>query len=83
MKKYRKKPVIVEAIQLTEENWAEVSDFMLEANAILFSGQCKIIIATLEGDMTAQSGDWIIKGTQGEFYPCKPASFADTFEEVE
>lgn len=41
-----------------------------------------INIKTSEGTMLAQIGDYIILGTQGEFYPCKPASFADTFEEV-
>lgn len=42
-----------------------------------------ISIGTLEGDMFALAGDWIIRGTRGEFYPCKPGPFADTFEEVE
>lgn len=42
-----------------------------------------IAIETLEGTMLANPGDWIIRGTQGEFYPCKPAAFADTFERVD
>lgn len=41
-----------------------------------------LLIATLEGVMQAKPGDWIIRGTQGEFYPCKPDAFAATFEEV-
>lgn len=45
---------------------------------------CKlgILIPTLEGDMLGIEGDWIIKGTEGEFYPCKPAAFAATFEPI-
>lgn len=42
-----------------------------------------LIIETLEGEMRADPGDWIIRGTEGEFYPCKPAAFAATFEMVE
>src|SRR5438105_4286987 len=42
-----------------------------------------LVIHTLEGDMTAQEGDWIIKGVKGEFYPCKPDIFAATYEPVE
>lgn len=42
-----------------------------------------ILIATLEGVMTAKPGDWVIKGVQGEFYPCKPDIFAETYEPVE
>ncbi|NKR80185.1 hypothetical protein GS491_23570 [Rhodococcus hoagii] len=41
-----------------------------------------VIIATLEGVMQAKPGDWVVRGTRGEFYPCKPGPFADTFEEV-
>lgn len=42
-----------------------------------------LLIATLEGVMQAKPGDWIIKGVQGEFYPCKPDIFAETYEPVE
>lgn len=42
----------------------------------------QIVIRTLEGDMKANLGDWIIRGVQGEFYPCKPDIFAATYEEV-
>lgn len=42
-----------------------------------------MLIPTLEGDMKVSRGDWIIRGVQGEFYPCKPDIFTETYEEVE
>lgn len=45
-------------------------------------GPFGITIRTLEGDMTASPGDWIIRGVQGEFYPCKPDIFEATYEPV-
>ena len=79
MAKYRKKPVVVEAVQWTGNNWGELTDFMHDAYGV--EGQ-KITIVTLEGTMTADVGDWIIKGVKGEFYPCKPDIFEATYEEV-
>ena len=78
--KYRKKPVEIEAIQLTALNLSEIEEFVggdLEVRA----GQ--VVIATLEGAMHASLGDWIIRGVAGEFYPCKPDIFAETYEEVD
>jgi hypothetical protein len=46
-------------------------------------GRGQFLIQTLEGDMHANPGDWIIKGVKGEFYPCKPDIFAATYEAVE
>jgi len=87
MPTYRKKPVEVEAFQLPEKNdyyvrpfheWAEDSGFTEYE-----SGRDQsLIIKTLEGDMEAQPGDWIIKGIAGEFYPCKPDIFEATYEPV-
>ena len=79
--KYRKKPVVVEAVRWNGNNHKEVIDFA--ENKIWFDGLGNIWIATLEGDMVAKTGDYIIKGVQGEFYPCKPDIFAETYEEVE
>lgn len=79
--KYRKKPVVVEAVRWTGNNHKEVIDFA--ENKIWFDELGNIWIATLEGDMVAKKGDYIIKGVQGEFYPCKPDIFAETYEEVE
>lgn len=79
MKKYRKKPLVIEAVQFTGGNGAEVSAFM-ETTTITKGGA--LVIETLEGDMRAHVGDYIIKGIKGEFYPCKPDIFKSTYEEV-
>lgn len=79
--KYRKKPVVVEAVQWNGNNYKEVIDFA--ENKIWFDALGNIWIATLEGDMVAKKGDYIIKGVQGEFYPCKPDIFEETYEELE
>lgn len=92
MKKYRKKPVVIEAVQWTGHNFDECTNFMGETcgNKIAYEDyeeQCiklgEITIRTLEGDMIASKGDYIIKGVNGEFYPCKPDIFAKTYEEIE
>lgn len=95
IKKYIKKPVEIEAIQLKEDNIIEVFDFLDGANyketksteeledfnqRMLKQGY--IEIETLEGIMKANFGDYIIKGIKGEFYPCKPDIFIATYEEV-
>lgn len=79
IKKYRKKPVVIEAIQWDANNWDEVQNFVGEGCEI--EGR-SIFINTLEGEMKAQDGDYIIKGIKGEFYPCKPDIFEQTYEEV-
>ena len=79
--KYRKKPVVVEAVQWNSNNHKEVIDFA--ENKIWFDALGNIWIATLEGDMVAKKGDYIIKGVQGEYYPCKPDIFKETYEELE
>ncbi|CDL73666.1 hypothetical protein [Streptococcus pneumoniae] len=79
--KYRKKPVVVEAVQWNGNNHKEVIDFA--ENKIWFDALGNIWIATLEGDMVAKKGDYIIKGVQGECYPCKPDIFAETYEKTE
>ena len=94
MPKFRKKPVIVEAIQFTEElAWDSFLQKKLIFDRLSVSGdyhpgnhkiyRAWISIATLEGRMQAELGDWIIKGIKGEFYPCKPDIFEATYELVE
>ena len=79
--KYRKKPIIVEAVQWTGNNKIEIQHFMDRyVDEILISSQ--LIIPTLEGDHFASVGDYIIKGVHGEFYPCKPDIFEKTYEMV-
>ncbi len=82
MKQYRKKPVVIQAVQLNigEKSMAEVQAFT-NGNAQPFINGC-MRIDTMEGRMTAQVGDFIIKGVKGEFYPCKPDIFEATYEEV-
>ena len=79
--KFRKKPVVIEAVQFDGENSQEISTFMSCQFPAMENG--KMLIGTLEGVMSADVGDWIIKGVSGEFYPCKPDIFEKTYEKVE
>lgn len=86
MAKYRKKPVIIEAVQFwdTTERLDELSDFMGELNVNYENPDKPVIpITTLEGVMITSIGDYIIKGVNGEFYPCKSDIFEKTYEFVE
>ena len=97
--KYRKKPVVVEAVQWTGENEDEIKKFCglaaqftympTEGEAYIVTKQkpkgkhvTALSIWTLEGTMEASDGDFIIRGVEGEFYPCKPDIFRKTYEEV-
>jgi len=95
MKRFRKKPVVIEAMQITGSH-ARNEDIIKWVNAHtpnfdpLDSGTWKIAayygevtIRTLEGEMKATKGDWIIRGVKGEFYPCKPDIFEATYEPFE
>lgn len=79
--KYRKKPVVVEAIQFDGDNFYEVEQFAKGETFYDLFG--RFYIGTLEGEMLVSEGDYIIKGVEGEFYPCKPDIFHKTYEEVE
>ena len=81
MEKYSKKPVVIEAVQWTGENVKEVMDFMNWRNAA-HDAASGLTIRTLEGNHHASPGDFIIKGVNGEFYPCKPDIFEKTYEKV-
>ena len=79
---YRKKPVVIQAVQWTGENNTEILHFCSTCY-ITSSGKAKdLIVSTLEGDMSASVGDFIIKGVKGEFYACKPDIFDMTYETV-
>ena len=85
MSKYRKKPVVIDAIQFTEET-KDMAFNSITCNCDASfdkNGNPQIKIQTLEGWHTASLGDWIIKGVKGEFYPCKPDIFELTYEKVE
>lgn len=79
---YRKKPVVIQAVQWTGENNIEILNFCSRCY-ITSSGKTKdLVISTLEGDMSALVGDYIIRGVKGEFYPCKEEIFDMTYEDV-
>ena len=79
-KKYRKKPVVVEAVQFDKASFRKAKDF---CNKIVYnSHKNEYYIETLEGTMLVSEGDYIIKGVNGESYPCKADIFEKTYEEV-
>lgn len=80
--KYRKKPVVVEAVQWTGENLDEITSFVHSGLGRIKLEIGGIHIVTLEGLMKCNEGDYIIKGIKGEFYPCKPDIFEATYEKV-
>jgi len=95
--KYKKKPVVIDAVQWTGKNHREIFDFLTENDFDKESMQVTgdhfyidhskveggLIIKTLEGEHLATIGDYIIRGVQGEYYPCKEDIFLQTYEKVE
>jgi hypothetical protein len=89
---YRKKPIVIEAVQWTGSNLDEVMAFCAgdATYELMAKGNSEMVISTLDvakyGDLAALKRiarvDWIIKGVQGEFYPCKPDIFAETYEKA-
>lgn len=82
IKTFVKRPVKVQAVQWTGANYEEIADFVGHINIPYTLDNGLIIIETLEGNHYARKGDWIIRGVNGEFYPCKPDIFKKTYEEV-
>ena len=85
--KYRKRPVVIDAVQFDGTNRREVLSFIYpDMSETALSGadamSLPVVIGTLEGDMTVSPGDFVIKGVAGEFYPCKPDIFEATYELV-
>lgn len=81
--KYRKKPVVIEARQYTAETKEELLEWInRDSINTAYHHTGLIVIRTLEGEMNCSTGDWIIKGVNGEFYPCKPDIFGATYELV-
>lgn len=81
VRKYCKRPITIEAAKYTG-NWGDMCEW-IGKDAQYFHEQDRLVIHTLEGDMTANIGDYVIKGAQGEFYPIKPDIFEQSYEEVE
>ena len=94
MRRFRKKPVVIEAVQFTHavrqahhfDGGPLPPGVRLESAHIAPSDRVvlhdRFVIDTLEGLMEVSLGDWIIRGVEGELYPCKPGIFAKTYEEV-
>lgn len=81
--KFRKKPVVIDAIQWNGTNLQDVTSLGAAREYEQdFLGD-DLVIKTLEGDMTARKGDWIIRGVKGELYPCKPDIFDATYESAD
>lgn len=80
--KFRKKPVVIEAVQFRNGKIPHELDDAIIAGLIRFCEDGTLLIDTLEGVMIGRSGDWIIKGVNGEYYPCKPDIFEKTYEPV-
>ena len=81
MSKFRKKPVVIEAIQYDGTHMTAHNIYDLSHGQISYIDG-KLTIRTPEGTMEASSGDWVIKGVKGEVYPCKPDIFEATYEAV-
>ncbi len=82
MQKYIKKPVVIEAIEYKkEENISSCMNFCPDMHYNQTDNEYDII--TLEGKMRVSQGDFIIKGLRGEFYPCKPDIFHDSYDKYE
>ena len=80
--KFRKKPVVIEAVQITLDTFNAPNPEHIPGVRYDPVAKCAYI-NTLEGRMRADYGDWIIKGVNGEYYPCKPDIFEKTYEKVE
>lgn len=86
---FRKKPVVVEAHRfggsttdrIALQTWIKGGKYVKPH--VTTRDYCRMSITTLEGVMEAEPGDWIIKGTAGEFYPCKPEIFKNCYEQVD
>jgi hypothetical protein len=84
VKKFRKRPVVIEAMQFRRGMLAGEVDAFVTCDTDMLQGDGEEVISmaivTLEGEMEVADGDWIIKGVKGEFYPCKPDIFEATYE---
>lgn len=83
MKQYRKKPVVINAVQITNETFDAPHPNDDHIPGLIYDPvKRQVEIKTLEGTMIGNLGDWIIKGVNGELYPCKPDIFEKTYDEV-
>ena len=83
VRKFRKRPVTIEAMQLIDAaSVLDIEEWINSSTTGYNTNPPTIWIDTLEGRMTANAGDWIIKGVNGEFYPCRDEIFIKTYQEV-
>ena len=83
VKQYRKKPVVIKALQWTGNNIKEIKEFSGDNTECDSTPHgIRLMCRTLEGHLIVSAGDFIIEGVNGEFYPCKPDIFEKTYEEV-
>ena len=83
VRKFRKRPVTIEAMQLTDaKSVLDIEEWINSVDVGFSTNPPTLWIDTLEGRMEASTGDWIIKGIEGEFYPCKNEIFIKTYQEV-
>jgi hypothetical protein len=83
VRKFRKRPVTIEAMQLTDaKSVLDIEDWINSGDVGFSTNPPTLWIDTLEGRIEASVGDWIIKGIEGEFYPCKNEIFIKTYQEV-
>lgn len=80
--KYRKKPVLIDAIQWTGDNYAEIFEFTEGRAYPAESHSDTLIVSTLEGEVKAEKGCYIIRGVENEYYPCDAAIFNKTYEKL-
>ena len=79
---YRKKPVIIEAIQWTGKNHKEIIDWSGAETVKFVDRGNQLVVRTSEGEMRAPVGHWILRGVEGEFYPCSDSVFEKTYDKV-
>jgi len=84
VRKFRKKPVVIEAMEVPRIDTPTAAKVTAWCHAAYVRASDKhLVISTLEGEMSVSAGDFIIKGVNGEFYPCKPDIFAKTYDAAE
>lgn len=83
MPQFRKKPVVIEARQTGQDYDEDCAILGWCDGHLLEDSECLFYINTLEGAHYVRAGDWVIKGVAGEFYPCKPDIFEQTYERVD
>lgn len=80
--KFVKKPIPIDTIQWTGYNFDEIANFMGDSRPVI-AGTNNLLISTLEGEMKAIPGSWIIRGPKGEYYPCRKDIFEETYMRID